>query len=354
MRTLIVDDDMLTLEMLEHALLRQGFGVEKAHNGEEALEKLRQGSCRLVISDWEMPGMTGEELCRAVRTEDFGGYVYVILLTHHESKDYLLRGLSAGADEFLVKPFDPVELGVRVRTGERILSLETRDIAIFAMAKLAESRDPETGAHLERMRNYSRLLAQHLLDTGYAPDELNPEYIRLIYLTSPLHDIGKVGIPDAVLLKPGRLNDREFEIMKMHAALGAETLDAALAKYPGVKYLVMARDIALSHHERYDGTGYPQQLAGEQIPLCGRITAMADVYDAITSKRVYKQAFGHDIAVSMIINESEKHFDPRLVQALIHMEEQFLALQEQLRDDNAAPKNVIQVKRCLEPCRGAK
>ena len=350
MRTLIVDDDELTLEMLEHALLQAGFEVQKACNGQEALEKLREGSCRLVISDWEMPGMNGEELCRAVRAEDFGGYIYIILLTHHDSREYLIRGLSAGADEFLTKPFEPAELAVRVRTAERILSLETRDMAIFAMARLAESRDPETGAHLERIRDYSRLLARYLLDTGHAPGVLNAEFVRLIYLTSPLHDIGKVGVPDAVLLKPGRLNDREFEIMKTHTLLGAETLGAALRKYPGVKYLVMARDIAISHHERYDGTGYPHHLAGDQIPLCGQIVAMADVYDALTSKRVYKPAFSHYIARSMIIETSGKHFDPRLVQGLIDMEEQFVAVQEKLADTSAAPRGVGRANTCLEQC----
>jgi putative two-component system response regulator len=354
MRTLIVDDDELALEMLGHALVQQGFEVETARNGQEALEKIREGSCRLIISDWEMPGMSGEELCQAVRKEDLGGYVYIILLTHHDSRDYLVRGLSAGADEFLTKPFEPAELTVRVRTGERILALETRDVAIFAMAKLAESRDPETGTHLERMRSYSRLLTQRLLDTGQMPGELNPEFVHLIYLTSPLHDIGKVGIPDAVLLKPGRLNDAEFEIMKMHSLLGAETLNAALAKYPGVKYLLMARDIAISHHERFDGTGYPNHQKGEAIPLCGRIVALADVYDALTSKRVYKKAFNHEIARSMILKESGSHFDPRVVQAFTDMEEQFVTIQEQLADDNFASGDTGEAKSCLQECGSAK
>ena len=351
MKTLIVDDDELSRDMLEHALVREGFEVETARNGREALEKIRAGSCRLVISDWEMPGMTGEELCRAVREEDFGGYVYFILLTYHNSRDYLVRGLSAGADEFLTKPFEPAELTVRVRTGERILALETRDVAIFAMAKLAESRDPETGAHLERMRNYSRLLAQRLLDTGQAPDELSPEYVRLIYQTSPLHDIGKVGIPDAVLLKPGRLNDREFEIMKTHTLLGAETLAAALRKYPGVHYLVMARDIAISHHERYNGTGYPYHLVGEKIPLSGRIVALADVYDALTSKRVYKQAFSHDIARSMILKDADTHFDPQMVRAFTDMEDRFVAIQEELGDEIAPSASEGEVRPCLQESR---
>jgi putative two-component system response regulator len=221
-------------------------------------------------------------------------------------------------------------------------------MAIFAMAKLAESRDPETGAHLERMRNYSRLLAQHLLDTGQMPGELTPEFVRLIYQTSPLHDIGKVGIPDSVLLKPGRLNDREFDIMKMHALLGAETLDAALRKYPGAKYLVMARDIAVGHHERYDGTGYPNHLAGDLTPLCARIVALADVYDALTSKRVYKQAFSHDIARSMILQESGTHFDPRVVQAFTDTESEFTAIQERLGEGRVPLAEEGDAQPCLQ------
>ena len=220
-----------------------------------------------------------------------GGYVYVMLLTSHDAREQRVAGRRAGADDFISKPFDSQELLARIETAERILSLETRDVAIFAMAKLAESRDPETGAHLERVRAYSRVLATHLSGLDKYRTEVNAEYIRLIYLTSPLHDIGKVGIPDCVLLKPGRLSDREFEIMKTHAALGAQTLEAALRQFPGVKFLQMARDIAAAHHERFDGSGYPNRLVGDAIPLCGRIVALADVYDAMTSRRVYKDAF---------------------------------------------------------------
>jgi putative two-component system response regulator len=198
------------------------------------------------------------------------------------------------------------------------------------MAKLAESRDPETGAHLERVRGYSRVLAQHLASVEKFHDEITPEFARLIYLTSPLHDIGKVGIPEVVLLKPGRLSDREFEIMKYHTTLGAQTLDAALKQFPGVKFLQMGRDIAATHHERYDGTGYPNKLVGDDIPLCGRIVALADVYDALTSKRVYKGAFAHDVARSMIISDSGTHFDPLIVDAFIRNEDRFAAIRTKL------------------------
>jgi putative two-component system response regulator len=218
------------------------------------------------------------------------------------------------------------ELVARIGTAERVLSLETRDIAIFVMAKLAESRDPETGAHLERVRSYSRVIAQHLGGIEKFRKIITPEYARLIYLTSPLHDIGKVGIPDMVLLKPGRLSDREFEIMKTHTTIGAQTLDAALKEFPGVKFLEMGRDIAATHHEHFDGQGYPAGLRGAAIPLCGRIVALADVYDALTSKRVYKSAFSHDNALAMIKGESFSHFDPDIVEAFVQNEARFLAI----------------------------
>ncbi len=325
MQILIVDDNELALDHLQDALNEAGHEVATAHDGAEAIAHLRANPCRFVISDWNMPGMNGLEFCREIRSSELPGYIYVILLTSHARQEDIVEGLSAGADDFMTKPFDPAELTVRVRAGERILSMETRDVAIFAMAKLAESRDPETGEHLERMRTYSRIIAQHVVDSGLYGDQTDSAYTQLIYLTSPLHDIGKVGIPDTVLLKPGRLSDREFDIMKTHAAIGAETLDAAARQYPGVAYLRLARDIALTHHERFDGSGYPAGLAREDIPLCGRIVALADVYDALTSKRVYKAAFTHDVARSMIVEEAGKHFDPAIVEAFVEHEQDFIS-----------------------------
>lgn len=328
MKILVVDDDDITLAMTENILANSGFEVILARNGQQAFEILKYGECRLVISDWEMPEINGLELCQMIRKNASVGYIYVILLTSHTEEDDVVKGLSAGADDFIVKPFNPAELIVRVRAGQRVLSLETRDIAIFALAKLTESRDPETGAHLERVQNYCRVLARHLYQNQKYEDVVDLEYTHLIYLTSPLHDIGKVGIPDSVLLKEGQLSNREFDIMKSHTLLGAETLDAALKQYPDARFLQMARDIALSHHEWYDGNGYPNQLQGNDIPLCGRIVALVDVYDALISKRVYKEAFAHDLAQSMIIEESGTHFDPEIVEAFVENVDEFLAIRE--------------------------
>jgi putative two-component system response regulator len=154
----------------------------------------------------------------------------------------------------------------------------------------------------------------------------------MLYLTSPLHDIGKVGIPDQVLLKPGPLTPEEFEVMKRHAVIGGQTLNAAVQAHPGAKYLEMARDIALSHHEKFDGTGYPNHLRAEEIPLCGRIVAICDVYDALTTRRVYKPAFSHEVAKSIILDGRGKHFDPEIVEAFLASEEQFIAIKDQLED----------------------
>jgi putative two-component system response regulator len=323
MKILIVDDDEIALMVLEEALRKAGYDVVTARNGREALSLLRRDICRLVITDWEMPEMNGLDLCRAIRTELLRGYVYVVLLTGRNTPEERVQGLCAGADDFVSKPYHNAEMLARVGTAERVLSLETRDVAIFAMARLAESRDPETGAHLERVRSYSRILAQYLGGKDKYRNEITPEYARLIYQTSPLHDIGKVGIPDSVLLKPGRLSDREFEVMKTHTTIGAQTLDAALREFPGIKFLQMGRDIAATHHERFDGEGYPARLAGDNIPLCGRIVALADVYDALTSKRVYKAAFSHDNALAMIRAESGAHFDEDIVESFVQNEAKF-------------------------------
>lgn len=335
MKVLVVDDSDVMRTLLGGTLTQAGFEVVALADGSEAAAAISAGEARMVITDWEMPGLSGPDLCRQIRAASLPSYTYIILVTSHDRPEDRVSGLAAGADDFISKPFNPAELIERVRVGERILALETRDVAIFAMAKLAESRDPETGAHLERVRSYARVLAQELATTEKYRGVIDGEYIRLIYLTSPLHDIGKVGIPDCVLLNPGRLNDREFAIMKTHTTLGADTLGAALDAFPGVRFLEMGRDIAATHHERWNGKGYPAGLKGTGIPLCGRLVALADVYDALTSKRVYKNAFAHDVAKAMIVEESGQHFDPDIVAAFLRCEPQFLSIRDQYADAQA-------------------
>jgi putative two-component system response regulator len=332
MRILVVDDEPMTRQMVAHCLTEAGYEVEQAGDGREALQRHYDQPTQIVVSDWMMPEMDGPELCRAIRQHNSDDYVYFILLTQKDGTGSAADGLSAGADDFLTKPFDPQELAMRVRTGQRLLSLQSREMTIFALAKLAESRDPETGAHLERVRTYAQIIAQHLHNQSAFREEIDADYINLIYQTSPLHDIGKVAIPDSILLKPGALTDDEFETMKTHTTRGAETLDAALARYPGARFLKMARDIVLCHHEKYDGSGYPQGLSGEDIPLCGRIVAIADVFDALTTKRVYKDAFSHEKARGIILKDRGTHFDPAVVDAFLANEDRFIDTRERFAD----------------------
>jgi putative two-component system response regulator len=332
---LIVDDDPSCLSMLSDVLQAMGMETDTASDGREALEMIYRKDFRIVLSDWAMPGMTGIELCQRLRKRPLSEYVYFILLTSMDRCENLVSGLQAGADDFISKPFDPEELHVRIRSANRILSLESRNAIVFALAKLAESRDPETGAHLERIREYSRMLANRLSQLPSYSEIIDADYVRTIYLTSPLHDIGKVGIPDHVLLKPGRLTAEEFEIMKQHSIIGSDILNAALQEQPDAEYLKFARDIACSHHEKFDGTGYPHGLAGNQIPLCGRIVAVADVYDALTTARVYKKAFSHEEARKIILAGRSVHFDPDIVDAFLHLESEFIATRIRLDDEPA-------------------
>jgi putative two-component system response regulator len=330
MQILTVDDDDFQIHSIQLALSQLGHTAVPARSGLEALNILRKEEIRLVITDWEMPGMDGLQLCRAVREEDFNGYVYIIMLTGHRADQSWREGMTAGADAFLNKPLDTDHLEVCLKTAERILSLETRDVTLFALAKLAESRDPEVGGHIERVQSYARLVAQHLKPEVKKAHGVDAEYIRLLYQTCPLHDLGKVSIPDHVLLKPGKLTREEFEIMKTHTTLGAQTLDAALQRFPNVRFLRMAKDIAESHQEKFNGLGYPGHLSGEQIPFCGRIVAIADVYDAMTSKRVYKEAMSHETARDLIVKERGRHFDPDVVDAFIGAEQQIISVRSQI------------------------
>jgi len=329
MRILVVDDDDIAAEMVVHTLTQFGHEAVSARDGYEALALMRSGLYHLVILDWEMEGMTGLEVCRHIRRRYSSNYVYIILLTVRRGTQNVVEGLNAGADDFITKPFEPQELHVRVRTGERILSLVSHEVTIFSLAKLTESRDKETGDHVERIREYSRVLANHLARQKKFSEQVDGDYVRLIYMTSPLHDIGKVGIPDSVLLKPGPLTADEFEIMKQHTVIGSRTLDAALDAHPEARFLCMARDIARSHHEWFNGRGYPDGLAGDDIPLCGQIVCLADVYDALTTKRVYKPAFSHERAREMILDETGTHFNPDIVQAFLKNEDLFMEIHEE-------------------------
>ncbi|HEX8325783.1 MAG TPA: HD domain-containing phosphohydrolase [Tepidisphaeraceae bacterium] len=329
MRILVAEDDPIAGEMLAEMLRSQGHDVTVAEDGQDAIEHMRLTPFPLVISDWDMPRMNGEQLCREIRSGEWGMYVYFILLSGRGDRQSSLRGYESGADDYISKPFDPDEVTARLRVAQRILQLETHDVTIFALAKLAESRDSDTGKHIERVQAYCQVLAERMLHSGGWP-EINASFVKLLFQTSPLHDIGKVSIPDAVLLKPGKLSVSEFELMKTHTTCGADTLAAAAQQRPKAAYLEMARQIALSHHERWDGTGYPQSLAADEIPLAARVVAVADVYDALTSRRQYKEAFPHDQARAIILDGAGTHFDPQIVDVFREVELQFAAIRGQL------------------------
>jgi putative two-component system response regulator len=323
MKILVVDDDEATRYTIKHTLEKAGFEVVVACDGLEALDLLRKKLIQLVISDWGMPNLNGLELCRIIRGGDFHRYIYFILLTCHTRPQDTLEGLEAGADDFIAKPFNPTELLLRVNVGRRTVSLDTCGLTIFALGKVAESRDAETGAHLDRISSYCRILANRLFDEQREGYEIDEKYVQLIQRTSPLHDIGKIAIPDCILLKPDRLTENEFEIMKMHTVMGARMLDAAVREFPNAEFLRMAKEIALSHHERFDGKGYPLGISGKMIPLCGRIAALADVYDALTTRRSYKEAYSHSYAKSVITEQSQGQFDPVIIEAFLAEEKQF-------------------------------
>jgi putative two-component system response regulator len=331
-KILIADDELVSRKKMDKLIQSLGHETLVAADGNEAWELWDDERTRMVITDWVMPGIDGLGLCRKIRKSEGSQYTYIVMVTSKSNIKDIVAGIETGADDFVSKPFNKEELLVRIRAGERVLGFETRDIVIFSMAKLAESRDPETGNHLERIRYYSKTLAQAIANSNNYSGEIDRLFIDNILRTSPLHDIGKIGIPDYVLLNPGRLDDEEFEIMKQHSRIGFETLNEALMRYPKADYLKMSADIALSHHEKFDGTGYPQGLKGQAIPIAARIVALADVYDALVSKRVYKEAYLHDRARAIILQGKGTHFDPMVIDGFLACENAFLHISEQFSD----------------------
>ena len=253
------------------------------------------------------------------------------VLTQVTLGDYEMRVPVASNDEFGVMAQHTNTMVERIKDRTAELA-RTRDVTILSLATLAETRDNETGAHILRTQRYVRALAEHLKDHPRFAAELDAETIDLLYKSAPLHDVGKVGIPDAILLKPGKLTDDEFKIMKTHATLGAEALEVAEKELGSNSFMRFAREIAETHHEKWDGSGYPKGLKGDNIPISGRLMAVADVYDALISKRVYKPAFPHEKAMGIIREGRGAHFDPDVVDALDAVEAEFQDIAAQFAD----------------------
>ncbi len=341
MQVLLVENNLETLVRLSEIVSELGHGVVVATNGIEGLAQYRKHNPRFVIANVTLEGISGVELCRAIRRRQSMNYTYLILLTKAENDESVELSIDSGADDYLCETFSRDMLRLRLEAGKRLMTLGGRDMMIFSLAKLAECRDNDTGKHLDRMREYAKLLACELSTYPEFESIIDEQFIELLYLTSPLHDIGKVGIPDAVLTKPGKLTSDEFAVMKTHTVIGGETIRATAAAYPQASFLKMAMDVVMYHHERWDGTGYPEGLAGKNIPLSARIVALADVYDALTSKRVYKAAFDHQSALKIIIDGRGTHFDPTLVDAFLQVQDAMDAIRIGFGDfPQAAPATI--------------
>ncbi len=356
---MIVDDDPDFRRYLS-SWLGKVYRIIEAECGDQALPLAKVEMPNLVLLDVNMPGLDGYETCRQLKASYLGGQTHVIIVSANSSASEQLRALEAGADDYIIKPIDRFELLSRIRVHFRLLDAQfrlgivangtasgdyhrfttsavdpitaTQEIAAFTLAKLAESRDPETGEHLLRMSAYSRIIAEQLSLGGPYASQIDDNYIDMLYRSAPLHDIGKVAIGDSILLKPGKLTHEEFERMKQHAMIGANILEQAVFHSSSGSFLAMAAVIARGHHERFNGSGYPASLAGMEIPLCARIVALADVFDALTSQRPYKEPFPVDVARQMIIDESGKHFDPVIVEAFLARYDECVQLRERLAD----------------------
>ncbi len=329
-KILLVDDDPAQRMLLNMCLEMGDYAVIEANNGEEAFTILeKEPDIRLVVTDLDMPVMNGFDLISKVRESDLR-YRYLIVLTSSEEKESLVNALSLGADDYISKPVRPDEMRLRIEGGIRLLRLEIQEELILSMAKLAEYRSDETGYHLERVQFYTRTLARDL-SNKHPQLKISTQQAEEFARVSPLHDIGKVAIPDSILHKPDQLTTEEFELMKNHASIGGQLLKDIYTK-TGSPYLRVAYEAAMYHHERYNGKGYPEGLKGEEIPVVARIVALADMYDAMTSERCYKIPFSHEKAKNIILVERGEHLDPKMVDSFLAMEDEWLAIRERFKD----------------------
>ncbi|HTN52486.1 MAG TPA: response regulator [Anaeromyxobacter sp.] len=335
-RLLLVDDNAANLQVLREAVEPLGCKILVAKSGAVALSIVEKAVPDLVLLDIMMPEMDGYEVCRRLKDADATRHVPVIFLTALGDPAEEAKGLALGAVDYITKPINPDLVRARVRNHlelrryqsrlEELVRQRTREVQltqavmIESLATLAEYRDPETGGHIKRTQNYVKALATRLKDHPRFREHLDEETIELLYRSAPLHDIGKVGVRDAVLLKDGKLTDDEFALMRKHAEMGHEALLITEQKLGKSTFLHHAREIAYTHQEKWDGSGYPRGLAGDDIPVSGRLMALADVYDALVSKRVYKPPMPHEKAVQIIVEGRGRHFDPDVVDAFLALE----------------------------------
>jgi putative two-component system response regulator len=355
---LVVDDTPDNLSLISN-LLKDAYKVKVAINGEKALRiAAGDGQPDLILLDIMMPGMDGYEVCSRLKADAATRDIPVIFVTAKAAEEDERVGLELGAVDYITKPISPAILRARVKAQlalkaaadflrdkndflEQQVAKRTReisaiqDVTILAMASLAETRDSDTGNHILRTQNYVKALAERLRGHSRFAAFLSDYNIQMLFKSAPLHDIGKVGIPDRILLKPGKLTPDEFEIMKTHTTLGRNAIEHAERSLgTNVEFLTMAKEIALSHQEKWDGSGYPQGLAGETIPISARLMAVADVYDALISRRVYKDPVPHEKAVEIIRAGRGSHFDPDIVDAFIEIGADFQAIARRFVDSD--------------------
>ncbi len=342
---LAVDDTKLNINVLVNVLGEQ-YALSVALDGEDALHYIDENIPDLILLDIMMPGIDGVEVLRRLKNNDRSKDIPILMLTALSDTEQKAQCFELGAVDYIQKPFDVHELQARVKTHlslalarknlkehnhnlEALVEQRTKELlstqqaTIESMAALAEYRDPETGQHINRVKGYVELLARKLSKQPPFTKQLQPGTINIFVRSAPLHDIGKVGVRDSILLKKGPLTDEEFAEMKRHTEYGAQVIRSVEKKLGPMPFLNAAREMAHFHHEKWNGSGYPARLSGTDIPLSARIMALADVYDALISRRVYKAPFPHSKAVKIIIEESGKSFDPDIVQVFAGCTEQF-------------------------------
>ncbi|MDP2032238.1 MAG: two-component system response regulator [Polaromonas sp.] len=347
---LVVDDATDKLRLV-HEALDDAYIVIAAHDGEQCLAIARSGQPPdLILLDVVMPGLGGHEVCRRLKADEATRDIPVVFLTARADVQDEELGLQLGAVDFIANAISPTLLRARVQVQLRVKQAADflrdrngflrdevarrtaelaaiQDVTTLVMASLAETRDAETSNHIRRTQYYVKALARRLSGHPRFAAVLTPATIELLFRSAALHDIGKAGIPDRILLKPGKLSPEEFEIMKTHTTLGHDAIaNAKRALGVDVDYLRYAKEIAYSHHEKWDGTGYPLGLAGDAIPISGRLMALADVYDAIISRRLHKEAMSHEQAAHIIQQTRGRHFDPDVVDAFLAAEDNFKAI----------------------------
>jgi putative two-component system response regulator len=356
--TILVVDDTPDNLMVMRNLLKDLYRVKVAKSGEEALEitfgtKLPD----LILLDIMMPEMDGYEVCRRLKADDRTRDIPIIFLTAKTETEDEQQGLDLGAVDYITKPISPPIVLARIRTHlqlkaaadflkdeneylEKEVSSRTHEVSalqqvtILAMTSLAETRDSETGNHIKRTQLYVKELAAALQSHPRFTNILTNRKIETLIKSTPLHDIGKIGIPDSILLKPARLDEKEYDVMKTHATIGRNAIEHAETELgEKVEFLECAKEIAYYHHEKWDGTGYPEGIAGDTIPLAARLIALVDVYDALISRRIYKPSMTHQEAVEIIITGRGKHFDPDIVDVFLNIQDKFLEICQQFADN---------------------